>query len=232
MGSDTRTVAVAGETIVDLVAEGPGGPYLALPGGSPANVAVGLARLGVPVRMLARVGGDPFGRLLRAHLERNGVGTEAVVRADEPSSVAFVHYHGGGPPAFDLRLEGTADWQWTDAELRGRPGGDVADPAVLGGERVELSAAHRPVSGGAGDDCERQHDLETERRRTVERQAEPERAARRLKGVGDDLFSVRDRDESGLERGRRQVHAAAEHAVKEAIERRDVAHGRLREGFD
>ncbi len=126
MASDTRAVAVAGEAIVDLVAEGPDGPYLALPGGSPANVAVGLARLGVPVRMLARIGGDPFGHLLRAHLERNGVGMEAVVRAAEPSSVAFVHHHGDAPPAFDLRLDGTADWQWTDAELRGLPGGDVA----------------------------------------------------------------------------------------------------------
>lgn len=122
---DTRAVAVAGEAIADLVAEGPDGPYLALPGGSPANVAVGLARLGVPVRMLARIGGDPFGRLLREHLEANGVGTDAVVRAAEPSSVAFVHHHGDAPPAYDLRLDGTADWQWTDAELAGLPG-DVA----------------------------------------------------------------------------------------------------------
>lgn len=126
MPFDTRVVAVAGEAVMDLVADGPGGPYLALPGGSPANVAVGLARLGVPVRMLARIGGDPFGRMLRAHLERNGVGTEAVVRADEPTSVAFVHHHGEAPLSFDFRLTGTADWQWTDAELRGQPGDDVA----------------------------------------------------------------------------------------------------------
>ncbi|MCO5998209.1 carbohydrate kinase family protein [Actinoallomurus rhizosphaericola] len=123
---DARVVAVAGEAIIDLVAERPGGPYLALPGGSPANVAVGLARLGVPTRMIARIGEDPFGRTLRDHLVRNGVDTRAAAAAAEPSSVAFVHHEAGGPPSYDLRLAGTADWQWTAEELARVPLGDVA----------------------------------------------------------------------------------------------------------
>jgi fructokinase len=106
-------VVVAGEVVMDLVAAGPGGPYRALPGGSPANVAVGLARLGVPTRMLARVSGDAFGRALRERLERNGVGTSGVMRAAEPSSVAIVHH---GEEGFDLRIDGTADWQWGAGE--------------------------------------------------------------------------------------------------------------------
>jgi fructokinase len=109
-------VAVAGEAVVDLVAPVPGGPYLALPGGSPANVAVGLARLDVPTRMIARISGDPFGRMLRAHLADNGVDVGRVVDAGEPSSVAFVH---AGTDGFDLRIDGTADWQWTPDELAG-----------------------------------------------------------------------------------------------------------------
>jgi fructokinase len=116
---ENGVVAVAGEALIDLVAAEPGGPYLALPGGSPANVAVGLARLGVPTRMVARLGEDPFGRLLRDHLERNGVGTGTVVRAAEPASVAFVHPGADGTPEYDLRLAGTADWQWTEAEAAG-----------------------------------------------------------------------------------------------------------------
>ena len=115
---DAGIVAVAGECVVDLVAE-PGGAYVPLPGGSPANVAVGLARLGVPTRMIARIGGDPFGRTLRDHLVRNGVGTETVVSAPEPSSVAFVHHDADGVPSFDLRIAGTADWQWAEAEVIG-----------------------------------------------------------------------------------------------------------------
>jgi fructokinase len=113
------TVAVAGEALIDLVSADAGSSYLALPGGSPANVAVGLARLGVPTRMVARLGEDPFGRTLRDHLVRNGVGTGMVVRAAEPSSVAFVHRDADGAPEYDLRLDGTADWQWTEAEAAG-----------------------------------------------------------------------------------------------------------------
>ncbi|WP_141962833.1 carbohydrate kinase family protein [Actinoallomurus bryophytorum] len=116
---DTRTVAVAGECVVDLVTGEPGRPYLALPGGSPANVAVGLARLGVPTRMIARISYDTYGRSLRDHLTGNGVDTETVVVARESSSVAFVHHDADGVPTFDLRLDGTADWQWTEAEVAG-----------------------------------------------------------------------------------------------------------------
>ena len=121
MRADDGAVAVAGECVVDLVPDpdAPGGTYVALPGGSPANVAVGLARLGVPTRMLARIGTDPFGRRLRDHLVRNGVDTGLTVAASEPSSVAFVHHDAAGVPSFDLRIDGTADWGWTEAEVAG-----------------------------------------------------------------------------------------------------------------
>ncbi len=127
MSSDeTGVVAVAGECVVDLVAGEPGGAYVPLPGGSPANVAVGLARLGVPVEMIARIGGDAFGRTLRGHLAGNGVGMGLTVAAREPSSVAFVRQDEDGVPAFDLRIAGAADWQWTEAEAAGLRLGGVA----------------------------------------------------------------------------------------------------------
>lgn len=120
---ETGVVAVAGECVVDLVAARPGDAYRPLPGGSSANVAVGLARLGVPARMIARISRDPFGRLLGAHLSANGVDTGRVVDAAEPSSVAFVH---PGSDGFDLRIDGTADWQWTSGETTGLLGDDLA----------------------------------------------------------------------------------------------------------
>ena len=52
-------VAVAGEALTDLVPAGREGLFEAVPGGGPANVAVGLARLGVPARLLARIGAGP-----------------------------------------------------------------------------------------------------------------------------------------------------------------------------
>ena len=110
-------MAVAGEVITDLVPAGADGHFQAAAGGSPANVAVGLARLGVPARMLARLSDDVLGRRLRAHLETNGVDLAHAVTASEPSSLAIVALQPDGSAAYDFRVDGTADWQWTDDEL-------------------------------------------------------------------------------------------------------------------
>ncbi|WP_197696416.1 carbohydrate kinase family protein [Nocardia terpenica] len=120
-----RVVAVAGEALVDLVPLEGVGRFQAVPGGSPANVAVGLARLGVPERMLARIGSDPFGRRIREYLRDNGVGLEHVVDATESTSLAIVDLDGEGVAHYDFRIDGTADWQWTDAELAHALDGDV-----------------------------------------------------------------------------------------------------------
>jgi fructokinase len=61
------TVLVVGEALVDVVRGH------ATPGGSPANVAVGLARLEVPVELTSRFGTDVYGVLLARHLAVNGV---------------------------------------------------------------------------------------------------------------------------------------------------------------
>lgn len=120
------TIAVAGEALVDIVPARTAGCWELAPGGSPANVAVGLARLGVPTRMLARLADDLLGRRLRAHLSGNGVDLSRAVDAAEPSSLAIVDPSADGVAAYDFRVGGTADWQWTDDELAGAldPGGD------------------------------------------------------------------------------------------------------------
>lgn len=77
----TTPVLVVGEALVDLVA-GRSAPTdrqstpkvaRATPGGSPANVAVGLVRLGVPAELVTRFGTDRYGDQLGAHLFGNGV---------------------------------------------------------------------------------------------------------------------------------------------------------------
>jgi fructokinase len=108
-------ITVVGEAVVDLVAVDDG-RYVPHPGGSPANVAVGLARLGIPVRMGARIAEDDFGTLLRSHLEAHGVDCRSAVRALQPSSLAVVTKASDGQPSYDLRLDGTCDWQWKLAE--------------------------------------------------------------------------------------------------------------------
>ena len=118
-GADGGVVAVAGEVITDLVPAGEPGLFRAAPGGSPANVAVSVARLEVPVRMLARLSSDVLGRRLREHLVGNGVDLSRAVRAAEPSSLAIVVLADDGTAEYDFRVDGTADWQWRDDELAG-----------------------------------------------------------------------------------------------------------------
>ena len=53
-------ILVIGESLVDIVIP-PQGPASEHPGGSPANVALGLARLGHRVDLLTRIGDDERG---------------------------------------------------------------------------------------------------------------------------------------------------------------------------
>jgi fructokinase len=135
-------IVICGEAIVDLVPD-PSIPsrYDARPGGSSANTAVALARLGSPVSMLARLASDSFGELLRAHLAGNGVDLTFAVAAAQPSSVAIATVGGDGGADYRFLVTGTADWGWTDTELGGLPKGTVA---VHGGS---LALAVEP--GGA-----------------------------------------------------------------------------------
>lgn len=96
-------VLVVGEALVDILAW-VGGPRRSHPGGSPANVALGLARLGHPVRIATRVGADPHGRLLRAHLEDNGVKLAAgsVVGAPTSTATAVLDSTGAADYTFDI----------------------------------------------------------------------------------------------------------------------------------
>jgi fructokinase len=80
-------------------------------------VAVGVSRLGVAARMLARIAEDPLGQRLRDHLGNNGVQLDHVVTATEQTSMAMVMVGADGGPTYDFRVAGTADWQWTAAEL-------------------------------------------------------------------------------------------------------------------
>lgn len=74
-------VVSMGEVLVEFVATQPNTPlahvpgFIKAPGGAPANVAVGLQRLGVSARFVGKVGDDPFGVYLRDSLAQEGVDT-------------------------------------------------------------------------------------------------------------------------------------------------------------
>jgi fructokinase len=118
-------ITVVGEILIDLVSEGDQ-RYRAHPGGSPANVAVGLARLGTECSLLARISRDAFGRQLESHLGGNGVSLRDIVPASEPTTLALASLDTSGSAAYAFYVTGTADWQWQPGELPAVPPPDVS----------------------------------------------------------------------------------------------------------
>jgi fructokinase len=111
-------VTVIGEALVDLLPDGGPGRYRAAPGGSPFNVAVGLARLGNHTSLMARFAEDDNGRLLRSAAAAEGIDLCAAPRAAERATVATASVDSAAQATYDFDMDGTADWQWTDTELR------------------------------------------------------------------------------------------------------------------
>lgn len=121
-------VACIGELLVDMIPRSIG-PYRegtcfeAHFGGAPANVAVGVAKLGVRSAFIGAVGKDPFGDMLLEFLKREGVYDGWVARKNARTSLAFVIAEPGGERSFffyrppwamtaDAMLEeGDVDWQ-------------------------------------------------------------------------------------------------------------------------
>lgn len=100
----TPPLVVAGEALVDIVVPRDGDVTEAV-GGSPMNVAVGVARLGVPALLITRVGDDPRGQLVLEHVRSSGVevSAESVVPGGRTSTAtARLDEHGAATYEFDL----------------------------------------------------------------------------------------------------------------------------------
>ncbi len=100
----TRRTLVVGEALVDVVhrTDGSADEH---PGGSPLNVAIGLARLGHEVRFAARFGRDRHGDMIRAHLAKEPLievtpGTDGA--AYTSTAVATLDATGAATYEFDL----------------------------------------------------------------------------------------------------------------------------------
>lgn len=94
---------VVGESLVDYV-RSVDGTHRSHSGGSPFNVAVGLARLGRNVGLLTRYGSDADGEQLAAHLARNRVKLIGEPRDSFPTSVAEARLDATGAATYEFRL--------------------------------------------------------------------------------------------------------------------------------
>lgn len=135
-----------GELLIDFVStevdvglsDSPG--FFKAPGGAPANVAVGLSKLGVHAGFIGKIGDDPFGAFLRGVLNANGVHTEYLITGRSVrTTLAFVASRSDGKkdicfyrhPGADILL----DPQEIDADY-------IKDARALHYGSVSLS--HRP----------------------------------------------------------------------------------------
>ena len=95
---------VVGEALVDLVGQRGGRTFAAHPGGSPANVALGLARLGLPVTLKTRLGRDAFGDMILAHLEASGVRVDTGAAEGAKTTLAIATL-AAGIASYDFRID-------------------------------------------------------------------------------------------------------------------------------
>lgn len=150
-----RTLVV-GEALVDVVPDRDGHPH-DLPGGSPANVAITLGRLGRDVRLVTVLGDDPRGRLVRSWLEASGVSVLAQAPASGRTSSAAVTLDETGAATYDFDLAwDLADVPREDCDVFHvgsiatvlAPGADVVLEAVRshhGRALISLDPNARPV---------------------------------------------------------------------------------------
>lgn len=99
-------VLVVGEALVDVVS-GTEGTVVEHVGGSPANVALGLGRLGVPVRLHTALGRDVRGERISAHLTASGVRIDPRSWSLPRTSTAIAHIGPDGAAEYDFDL----DWR-------------------------------------------------------------------------------------------------------------------------
>ncbi|KAL8096012.1 hypothetical protein AgCh_037104 [Apium graveolens] len=121
---DSSLVVCFGEMLIDFVptsnglslAEAPA--FKKAPGGAPANVAVGISRLGGSSAFIGKVGADEFGYMLADILKENNVNSDGM-RFDPGArtALAFVTLRKDGEREFMFYRNPSADMLLQEAEL-------------------------------------------------------------------------------------------------------------------
>ena len=155
-------ILVTGETLIDFLPDGNADlvdteTFHRRAGGAPANVAVGLARLGEPPLFWTRLAEDPLGDHLAATLTENDVRPDLIERDPEAdTTLAFVSLDPDADRAFSFHRHGTAD-------TRLRPG-TVDDDTLAGVEWVHaggVALADEPSRSATIDLLERASGTDT-----------------------------------------------------------------------
>jgi fructokinase len=100
-----------GETLWDVL------PDKKIAGGAPMNVAIRLASLGLPVKLISRLGNDEEGSLLKDIIEKNRVDTSLVQKdSHHPSGKVLVSLNEAGNASYDIVYPSAWDFIELSAE--------------------------------------------------------------------------------------------------------------------
>lgn len=112
-----KKVWVLGDAVIDLIPDSDD-RLLKCPGGAPANVAVGIARLGGASGFIGRVGDDPFGKFMQATLQQENVDTTFMhTDAKHRTSTVVVSLDEHGERSFTFMVRPSADLFITTDDL-------------------------------------------------------------------------------------------------------------------
>ncbi|MFD1955529.1 5-dehydro-2-deoxygluconokinase [Paenibacillus thailandensis] len=89
-------------------------------GGSPANICIGMARLGLAAGFIGKVADDQMGRFIVRYLERNGIDTAGVVtdRTGAVTGLAFTEIKSPADCSILMYRDNVADLKLHAAEVR------------------------------------------------------------------------------------------------------------------
>lgn len=116
--------AVCGEALMDVYPKGATATGMVLDariGGSPFNVAVGLARMQQPVCFVSAVSMDFLGERLMRALQEEGIDSSGVCRTDAPTTLSMVGLDGHGAPSYAFHGAQGADRQLRLGDIRKLP---------------------------------------------------------------------------------------------------------------
>ncbi|WP_026691661.1 aminoimidazole riboside kinase [Alteribacter aurantiacus] len=106
-----KGIVSLGEALIDFIPlDDNNETFQKSPGGAPANVAVGVARLGAVSTFLGKVGDDVLGRFMKETLSHYNVNTDHMTfSTDVRTGVVFVTLGEGGERSFEFYIDPSAD---------------------------------------------------------------------------------------------------------------------------
>ncbi|HHV01000.1 MAG TPA: carbohydrate kinase [Defluviitoga tunisiensis] len=109
-------ILCAGEILYDFISQSPNKGlgetkiFEKRPGGSPFNVAVGLAKLGADVSFLSKIGSDEFGKSLLKYIKENHINTDCIISQNGcKTTLAFAAVDKYGKAEYEFYRDHAAD---------------------------------------------------------------------------------------------------------------------------